>query len=133
MKKWIEVKIGMKVGQWTVLALGQRGPFTFADCRCTCGQARRIGLNSLLTNKTLGCMKCRNLRLRGAARHTTHPDTSRAAQKLHAKRLSLNLSQVRFSYLLGVHWLTISHWENGHILVPAYALKAASKLKKGKR
>jgi len=131
--KYIEVKPGMKFGQWTVLALGQRGPFTFADCRCTCGQARRIGLNDLLSNKTLRCAKCRDLRFTGAARRTTHPDTSRAAQKLHAKRLSLNLSQGRFSHLLGVHWLTISHWENGYIPVPVYVTKAASKLKKGKR
>jgi len=129
--KYIEVKPGMKFGQWTVLALGQRGPFTFADCRCTCGQARRIGLNDLLSNKTLRCAKCRDLRFTGAARRTTHPDTSRAAQKLHAKRLSLNLSQARFSHLLGVHKLTVSRWEHGKTSVPAHIIKAASKLKKG--
>jgi len=129
--KYIEVKPGMKFGQWTVLALGQQGPFTHVDCRCTCGRVKRFALNILLTHRSLRCKKCWTLLQTGRPKRTSHPDASPTAKKLYEKRLSLNLSQARFSHLLGVHKLTVSRWEHGKTSVPAHIIKAASKLKKG--
>ena len=125
------IKAGTKVGQWTVLALGHRGPFTYVDCRCTCGRLGRISMNALVTHQSVRCKPCWTLLQAGAARRSYHSNASVAAKKLYAKRLSLNLSQARFGRLLGVCKLTISRWEHGKAPVPAYVSKAASKLKKG--
>ena len=129
----IRVKPEMKCGQWTVLALGHRGPFTYADCRCTCGWLGRISMNALVTHQSTRCKPCWTLLQAGAARRSYHPNASVAAKKLYEKRLSLNLSQARFGRLLGVCKLTVARWEHGKTSVPAYIIKTASKLKKGKR
>jgi len=133
MKQYREMKPGYRFGQWTVVALGKHGIFTMADCRCTCGTKRRMSLIDIHKKKSLSCKRCWYDRIAGKPKLAVYPDGSRASKRLHAKRLSLHLSQKLFGQLFGIHRITVSRWEQGKHPVPAYVTKAASKLKKGKR
>jgi len=129
MKQYKDVTPGMKFGQWTIVTLGKHGIFTMADCRCTCGRRKRLALTDLHMKKSLSCRQCWYERVAGKPKLAVYPDGSRASKRLHAKRLRLHLSQKLFGQLFGIHRITVSRWENGHVPVPSYI---ASKLKKGK-